>query len=836
MDVSFIKLKAIPFFKIKLLTKVVATSLGLSASVGLVQAVENDRQYYDIAPNTMSEALKVFALETDSEVLFSPSLVANKSMGGLKGEYTRQQALTTMLADAGLVAETSDEKVFMVVSSQDERNRARANIAAGDAGMGVAEKKGYRNSGIEEVTVTANKREQDLQDVAMSLSALTGDDLNRIGAVGAQDYLAQIPGVNYNAQGKGRSPVIVRGISTISTTILSDAQSTSAIYIDNLPSLQRWGAWTNTDPNTFDVERVEVLRGPQGTLFGSGALGGALRVINNKPNASEFQSSIDLGQSFTQGGDDSNSINAMLNIPLVDDELALRVVAFSRNDGGYIDNTRRDEKNVNGGEMEGGRLMLAYMPNEDLSLRLTATHQADIVDDSSATFRDKDDGPRYAYDGVIPEFSDVSISIYNLSADYDLGDALLTSSTTYSKRDSLINLDLASLVDAIFDTGLDPDENGYSLTEEVETFAQEIRLVSQGDGPMQWTVGAFYLDQKIDTFQDWTADNLGELVQQTQFFPHITEMAVFGELTYQITDEIFVTGGGRWFDNSFEFEIPINIGALANSTLPLTDEVSSSFTPKVALSYYINDDSHIYTSATKGFRVGQINTTVAPEAGVPASYEPDSLWNYEVGLKTLLLNGHLRLNMAAYYIDWTDIQLQRTIKTDDDRVFNFNDNAGDATSKGIEVELTYLPNENWEVGTAFSYVDATLETVAGDTGLTPGSTLPGTPDFTMANYVQYVENEMSNDLAGYVRLSHQHVGQMVSNINNADYLYSDTYNSFNLRGGLQYRNYEVALYIDNLLNNDAATSKYDMDLFNVNTFRAFRLKPRTMGLTFRVDF
>lgn len=836
MDVSFKKANSNSFFKIKLLTKVIATSLGLSASAGLVQAVENDLQYYDIAPNTMSEALKVFAMETDSEILFSPSLVQDKKMAGLKGQYTRQQALSTMLAGANLVAETNDEKVFMVVSSESERNVTRANIAAGDAGMGAAEKKGYRNSGIEEITVTANKREQDLQDVAMGLSALTGDDLNRIGAVGAQDYLAQIPGVTYNAQGKGRSPVIVRGIATISTTILSDAQSTSAIYIDDLPSMQRWGAWTNTDPNTFDVERVEVLRGPQGTLFGSGALGGALRVINNKPNASEFQSSVDLGQSFTQGGDDSNSINAMLNIPLIDDELALRVVAFSRNDGGYIDNVRRDETNVNGGEMEGGRLMLSYKPSDDLSLRLTATHQADIVDDSSATFRDRDDGPRYAYNGVIPEFSDVSISIYNLSIDYDLDGAVLTSSTTYSKRDSFINVDLASVIDLNFGTGLEPEENDYSLTEKVETVAQEVRLVSQGDGAIQWTLGAFYLDQKINTFQDWSADNLGDIVQQTRFLPHITEMAVFGELTYQLSDKLFITGGGRWFDNSFEFEIPLDIGVLANPTLPLTEEASSSFTPKVSVSYYLNDDTHLYTSATKGFRVGQVNTTVAPEEGVPPDFEPDSLWNYEVGVKSLLLDGHLKFNMSAYYIDWTDIQLQRTIEADDGRLLNFNDNAGDAISKGIEVEMTYLPNENWELGTAISYVDATLKAVSQGTGLTAGSTLPGTPDFTMANYVQYVENEMSNDLGGYVRLSHHHVGQMVSNINNADHLNSDTYNTFNLRGGLQYKNYEVTLYVDNLTNDDAATSKYDTDFFNVYTFRAFRLKPRTMGLTFRVDF
>ena len=818
------------------LPKIIAASLGLACFGSTMASDSNDMQHFNISPGTMGEALKVFAVESGSEILFSPSVVKGKKTDGLSGDYTRQQALKIILSGTDLVAQNNEGKVFLIVPEEEKDTSSKSSNYSNDLVMDSSGKKSYRNSVIEEVTVTANKREQNLQDVAMGLSALTGKDLDQIGAVGAEDYLAQIPGVNYNAQGKGRSPVIVRGISTISTTILSDAQSTSAIYIDDLPSLQRWGAWTNTDPNTFDVERVEVLRGPQGTLFGSGALGGALRVINNKPNTSEFQSSIDMGQSFTQGGDDSNSINMMLNIPLVDDELGLRVVAFNRNDGGYIDNVRRSQKNVNGGEMEGGRLMLGYKPNDDFSMRVTVTHQADIVDDSSATFRDKADGGRYEYDGVIPEYSDVSISLYNLSADYDLDSALLTSSTTYSKRDSFINLDLASIIDLFFDTGLEADENDYSLTEEVETIAQEVRLVSQGDGSIQWTVGAFYLDQKINTFQDWTADNLGDIVQQTRFLPHITEMAVFGELTYQLSENLFITGGGRWFDNTFEFEIPLDTGILANPTLPLTEEASSSFTPKFSVSYYLSDNIHLYTTATKGFRVGQVNTTVAPEEGVPRAFEPDSLWNYEVGLKSLLLDGHLKMNVAAYYIDWTDIQLQRTIEAGDGRILNFNDNAGDAISQGLEVEITYLPNGNWELGTAFSYIDATLEKAAEGTGLMPGSTLPGTPEFSMANYVQYVENEMPNDLAGYVRLSHQHVGQMVSNIVNEDYLYSDTYNMFNLRGGLLYKNYEVALYIDNLTNDDSATSKYDMDLFNVNTFRAFRLKPRTMGLTFRVDF
>jgi outer membrane receptor protein involved in Fe transport len=837
MNVSFIKANSSSFFKIKLLTKVIAISLGLSASTGLIQAAENDLQYYDIAPNTMSEALKVFAMETNSEILFSPSLVANKTMSGLKGEYTRQEALTTMLAGANLVAEKSDDKVFMVVSTESERNISRANIAAGDAGMGAAEKKAYRNSGIEEITVTANKREQDLQDVAMSLSALTGDDLNRIGAVGAQDYLAQIPGVNYNALGRGRSPIIIRGVSTGSTTF-GDQQSTTAIYIDDLPSLSRWGAWTNTDPSTFDIERVEVLRGPQGTLFGSGALGGALRVITNKPNASEFQSSVDIGQSFTQGGDDGNSINAMLNVPLVDDELALRVVAFKRNDGGYVDNTRHNEKNINGGETEGGRVMLAYTPNDDLALRFTATHQADVVDNGSAVFREAADGGPYQYSGPLRAASDVSISIFNLSADYSLGSMLLTSSTTYSERDSRITRDVGEITDTFFDTGLDIDDVSHSVTDDVKSFAQEIRLSSQGEGQLLWTVGAFFLEQDIDTVESWTATILDESVVAGVYLPHITEKAVFGEVTYEISDQLSITAGGRWFDNTFEFQNPVFEGLLLGGSFPtpLQEETSSSFTPKVSASYHVTDDVHLYATASEGFRVGQVNFGATPSNGIPPTFGPDSLWNYEAGVKSILLDGQLKLNVAAFYIDWTDIQLRRTTVLPNDIAVVSVDNAGDAVSKGLEVEVTYIPSDRLELGTSFTYNEAKLESVLEGVALTPGSTLPGTPEFSMANYLQYIVEDLPEDMSGYIRLSHNYVGEMVSDIDNSPELYSDSYNTFDVRAGLFVGNYEVSLYVENLANSDAVTSRYGKDLDSWVTFRAYRLKPRTFGLNFRIDF
>ena len=821
------------FKKIKSLKMFSGLVIGMTVFSSYSLAQGNTTQIFNIQPNTMSEALTLFAMQTDSQILFSPKVVENKKSMGLKGEYTQQQALEKLLAGTNLAITKNGEKVFMIVSSEQEEE-INAKIYMGDS-----EKKRYRNAVIEEVRVTANKREQNLQDVAASLSALTGDDLNRIGAVGAEDYLAQIPGVNYNALGRGRSPIIIRGVATGSTTF-SDQQSTTAIYIDDLPSLNRWGAWTNTDPNTFDIERIEVLRGPQGTLFGSGSLGGAVRVINKKPTALEFQSSVDIGQSFTQSGDDSSSLNAMLNIPLIQDELSLRVVGFTRNDGGYIDNTLRNEKNVNSGETKGGRLLLAYTPNDSFKLGLTVTHQSDIVDDGSATFRDDVDGGPYEFNGILKAFSDTSMSIYNIGAEYDYGTIKLVSSTTYSEREVKISRDYGQVTDAFFETGLVPGETFHQVTDDVRTFAQELRLSSLGEDNLHWTVGVFYLEQDIDDSEIWTSVHLDDPIVEGIYLPYITEKAVFGEVTYTVSNQLSVTVGGRWFDNTFEFEVPVFEGLALEGSFPtpLLEEKSNSFTPKVSVSYYAAEDVHFYATISEGFRVGQVNFGATPENGVPVSFGPDSLWNYEIGMKSIWNDGRVKLNATAFYIDWSDIQLGRTTILDNDLAVSYTDNAGDAISKGIEVEAIYIPFDHLELGTSFTYNEATLESVLDGVDLTPGSKLPGSPEFSMSNYVQYIVEDLPSNLAGYFRLSHRHVGEAVSDIINEDHLFSDTYNAFDLRAGLLYENYEVAVYVDNLTNNDAITSRYNVgvDLDSWSTFRAYRLKPRTIGLTFRVDF
>src|SRR5258707_509448 len=210
-------------------------------------------------------------------------------------------------------------------------------------------------TGLEEITVTATKRRENLQDVPFGISALSTKDLERSGAESEQDYLAEVPGVHYTDAGRGRSLLTIRGISTVG--LPGNLQQTVEVYVDELPITDRFSAWTSPDISAFDIERVEVLRGPQGTLFGSGALGGAVRLITSKPDTTAFHTKIEVGGATTNGAG-SDAFKAMVNAPLIEDKLALRVVAFRTDQGGWVDNVRRHQHDVNGGYNEGGRAML----------------------------------------------------------------------------------------------------------------------------------------------------------------------------------------------------------------------------------------------------------------------------------------------------------------------------------------------------------------------------------------------------------------------------------------------------------------------------------------------
>ncbi len=674
-------------------------------------------------------------------------------------------------------------------------------------------------TGLEEITVTATKRRENLQDIPFGISALSTADLEKVGAESEQDYLAEVPGVHYTDAGRGRSLLTIRGISTVG--LPGNLQQTVEVYVDELPITDRFSAWTSPDISAFDIERVEVLRGPQGTLFGSGALGGAVRLITSKPDTTAFHTKIEVGGATTNGAG-SDAFKAMVNAPLIEDKLALRVVAFRTDQGGWVDNVRRHQHDVNGGYNEGGRAMLEFTPTDALKLRATVLNERDSLDDSSKTFSFSSDGPANQWDGVIPESSLSKLSIYNFTGEYDAGFATLTSVSTYEQRKSYLATDYVRY----FTTTPDPNNDSFYITHDSTKSSQEVRLSSNGQTNLEWTIGGFFLHTQQNLLQIW---RLGptHIDEETLYIPTVTrEGAAFGEATYHITRKVSVTAGARWFDNSFDQATVYEPGSILQGGHGLVTIHSSATTPKFSASYYPKENVHLYVTASKGYRVGQVNFNAGISPVVPNGFGPDSLWNYEVGIKANWFDNRLLTNVSAYHIDWTNIQLGRFVGN-----FYYTDNAGKAKSNGVEAEFVAQPIEAINLGSSITFTDATLTSAAPGTGLTSGSTLPGSSRWSASNYAQ-ATTHFEDDVSGYIRLSHQYVSKVYGYIVNSPFVASDPYNKFDLRAGIVHGHYEFVAYVDNLTNNDAAVTRVNTPPYDP----AYRLRPRTVGVTFRASY
>ncbi len=351
-----------------------------------------------------------------------------------------------------------------------------------------------------------------------------------------------------------------------------------------------------------------------------------------------------------------------------------------------------------------------------------------------------------------------------------------------------------------------------------------MRLSSNGETNLEWTIGSFYLRTHQNLNQIWL---LGAEDLETLFIPTTTrEAAVFGEATYHITSKLSVTAGARWFNNDegqSSFYAP---GSVFQGSLPLTGIHSSATTPKLSASYYPKGNVHLYLTAAKGYRVGQVNFNAGVSPVVPPGVNPDSLWNYEVGIKANWFDNRLQTNVSVYHIDWSNIQLTRQVGP-----YVYLDNAGKAKSNGVEAEFIACPVQAISLGSAITFNDAVLTSVLPGVALTPGSILPGSPRWSASNYAQ-ATTHFKDDVSGYIRLSHQYVSKVYGYIINSPLVASDPYNKLDLRAGVIHGHYELVAYVDNLTNNDAAIYRPALPPIDY----AYRLRPRTVGFAARASF
>lgn len=710
------------------------------------------------------------------------------------------------------------------------------------------------NSALEEIIVTATRRETALKDAPLSVGALSGQDLQAIGARDIVDYFEHVPGLSYNEDAFGGYRIIIRGIAA---GTFVETRPLSAFYLDETPLMTIASGsaadpqWGGARPQAVDVARVEVLRGPQGTLFGASALGGAVRMITNRPDPTRFEASLDAGYSMTAHGDGGNSVSGVLNLPIVMDRLALRAVGYRRDDGGYIDNVHSGRVDVNDVTTSGARFALLWNATPDLSLLF----RAQVQDRSSGGFGAVDvaAGP-YEQIRYVPEHDDERWRLYTFELNYDLPRARLTFVTSSLDREPALAKDNTLFVDRIFGV-FNPTTNQFD--DSVDDTIHEVRVASTSDGKMSWLGGLYYQHQTRTWLQDQPSPGFDALtgglaasfgypdnLHHTRFSGTARQVAAYGEVSYRPSTAWEITVGARGFDFAYGIDdAQDGLFAGGPSSIRATAD-EDGITPKIGVAYRVNDRVLLFANAAQGFRPGGTNeftdSQVAHCAGVLAGlglsvppsrgFQSDTLRNFEVGAKTTWLNDGLAANVTAYHIRWDDMQTPRTIFCPMD-VMNVIENVGKATSDGAELEFSWRPIPRLGIGVGAARTNARLAADAPTIVGTVGEPLPTVPQWTFNASIDS-QFRFTGRVQGFVRADYTGVDSSWSDFDEATRRLTPSRKTLDLRLGAHFEKWWLELYADNALDARGVL------LYTNNIVGEWQVltAPRTVGLHAHVEF
>jgi iron complex outermembrane receptor protein len=826
-----------------------AMQIGAAALVLTSAPAWAQSRTFDIATMPLGQALRSVSQSSGTQIIFADALVRGKTAPRLQGYYTPDAAIALLLASSGLVARTAPSGAIMVVRSQPGSSDISGQGAA-VASTGTS-RQNDASEANGEIIVTANKSRQRLIDVPSSVTAETGAQLRRRGATRLQDIVATTPGLTNPGQGGGNGTnLVIRGVTTDTSQNLK--QSTVAVLFDDIPVDPSTAGLESTSLRIVDIERVEVLRGPQGTLFGSGSLSGAVRYITNKPDATRLSGSIEGSFAGTKSGADSQWGNAVLNVPVVTDRVALRAVGYAFDDGGWVDNIRSNRENVNRNRTYGGRVALLAQATENFLVTLTGAYQDshDSAGGESLYFAPAN-STKQVSNARDSGDSRVKSTLANLGLTYDLGGVSLFSSSTYIRRKVEFLQDFGYYADLLQLQFHLPSLNNAAPGRTYNSsniYTQELRLASNGSGPFVWTIGGFYLKSKTPSGgQIITAPGLRPYLG-TDSLVNVSapgsqeEIAGFGQATYTIGRKLDLTAGLRVSRTTLNITSTASGLLINGSTTPQTFKLPSRETtvnPRFSVLYRSSDELSIYAQAARGYRVGGANITAGLGGpGTPLTYGSDHLWNYEVGAKTNLMDGHLQINADVYYIDWKNLQVSL-----ENNNLNYTGNAGSARIYGFEAEVAAKPASWLDLGGSLSLSNAaltedapTLVRTTGIVGAKDGDRLPASPRVQGSVYGQL--NFQIKDEAAYIRASGQYIGSSYTDFASQGVRFGD-YAIVDLRAGIVHKNVEITIFARNLLDGDgkqSASPGGTVGPIIANAQYAYRIRPRTVGLTGRVAF
>ncbi len=704
-----------------------------------------------------------------------------------EARYVPQRTLLSLLVS--VIAGT------LAVPSQAQQSPGQAGQASPSAG-GAAEQRASAT-----VFVTATRRREPAREVPMQLDVLSVDGIERSGAKTLTDYLSDQPGVDVKTTGgAGTGAINIRGVSTGDQTI-----STVSTYIDDVAvgssSAYAAGATTALDMSLLDLHHIELLRGPQGTLYGAGAMGGLLKYVTKQPLTDEFSGELSVGLTQTRGGASGNTEAAVLNVPIREDVAAFRVSAFRDRVGGFIDAGGPVTKsNINGGDSTGARLSVLVEPSKQLSVRLTATEQeikrdgADYVDYNIATGRRAN--PSFGRKLRVEEPYSVKANVFTGDIEYNFGwgrfNSISSSQHSHFRQQSDYSYVYGPLV------GLDSVIANIHASVKKET--QEFRLTSQTGGQFEWLAGAFYDHEVGGNHQTDTGATDGDLLF-ADLPSTYRETALYGNATWNASKRFAVTVGMRYAKNRQTFA-EIGGGMLVGGQFDLhgrSEETSKTYL--ATAKYALTPTSNVYVRAASGYRPGGPNAVVLGPDGqpvAPTTFKHDSLWSYEAGYKADLLDKTLSIQSALYLIRWDQIQQFFAVNG-----VNVVVNGGKASSQGVELSAKYKAAEHLSLSAGLAYNDAHLTEDA------PGLARSGARLPNAAHVAANLGANYGFSLGGreaYVGLSQRLVSGRNAGFDGSDALPNyklPGYGLTDVQAGIDLGRYQIALFIRNLFDKRA---------------------------------
>jgi iron complex outermembrane recepter protein len=761
-----------------------------------------------------------------------------------------------------------------------------ATLVGSWAWSAIAWAESTASDSLQEIVVTAEKRESTVQKTPISITAIGGAELQAQGLSDFASVAQEVPGVSFKTSGPGQTEFEMRGL-----TSTGGESPTVGFYLDDAvltPAAMAQNGKTVIDPSLFDLNRIEVLRGPQGTLYGAGSMGGTIKLVTNQPDPHAFATNVEvIGSDTTNGGSFNHTENAMLNIPLVEDVAALRLVVTDKYIDGWIDRkvlnpfpvevnnsmTRGDVANApvaqdirhsNWEQLQAGRASLLIQPTDRLSITLGFMHQSLTQGGPNTIDSPPLNEVHYQPFDVAEPFED-KFNLYTLTGKFNFDPFQLVSATAYWDRQQNQTQDISEAMQDYIGGFFGPQASwpfsstqtvteagntwfglgAGSITEDDYTrqFSEELRLASTGDGPLQWLVGGYYSSfgatSHVFSFYPAVNDGFNADFGTTNLADNhrkvdIDQYAAFGDVSYLLPNHFKASLGARYYEyhsNSVTSVSGVSANGTSNPLFGLAQ--NSGVTPKLTLAYIPDDNTTIYGTASKGFRPGGPNSPIPVPpcpAAAPTQFGPDSVWNYELGEKLRFLNSRISVDGAVYYEDWTNVQQQVAPGCG----FKFTANAGKAKVYGAELEVAVVLVPGFVLSQNVGYTHATNSTTLPAAGVVAGERLLDVPEVTAHTSLSY-KQPLDNGLNLVGRLTNSYVDsiQDITSVRNT----LPSYDLVGLRLGVETVRWSAFLFADNLTNKMALLSDTGALSANVSIFnRVATNQPRTIGVDLNFKF